>query len=69
MVIRGDTKTREEIMEIMHLNHRENFRLTYLIPAIKAGYVTMLYPNNPKRKGQAYYLTPKGLELLRKLKK
>ncbi len=64
-VIRGDTKTREEIMTIMHLNHRENFRLTYLTPSIEAGYVTMLYPDNPKRKGQAYYLTPKGLELLK----
>ena len=65
----GDTKTREEIMEIMQLNHRENFRLTYLIPAIEAGYITMLYPENPKRKGQAYYLTEKGLELLSNIDK
>lgn len=40
----------------------------YLAPTIETGYVTMLYPDNPKRKGQAYYLTPKGLELLKRLK-
>lgn len=67
MIIRGDTKTREEIMKIMHLTHRENFRLTYTAPAIADGYVAMLYPDNPKRKGQAYYLTLKGLELLTKI--
>jgi ATP-dependent DNA helicase RecG len=66
-IVRGDTKTREEIMKIMHLTHRENFRLTYTAPAIADGYVAMLYPDNPKRKGQAYYLTPKGLELLTKI--
>lgn len=27
IAIKGDTKTREEIMNIMQLNHRENFRL------------------------------------------
>lgn len=64
IAIKGDTKTREEIMNIMQLNHRENFRLTYLIPALETGYIAMLYPDNPKRKGQAYYLTQKGLDVL-----
>ena len=68
LTVRGDTKTREEIMELMHLSGRDNFRVTYLTPAIENGYVTLLYPDNPKRKGQAYHLTPKGLDLLAKLK-
>ena len=69
LTIKGDTKSREEIMELLLLNGRRNFIENYLTPAIEAGLVTMLYPDMPKRKGQAYYLTAKGLELLRKLKK
>ena len=65
IAIKGDTKTREEIMHIMQLNHRENFRVTYLIPALETGYIAMLYPDNPRRKGQAYYLTQKGLDVLK----
>ena len=65
IAIKGDTKTREEIMNIMQLNHRENFRLTYLIPALETGYIAMLYPDNHRRKGQAYYLTQKGLDVLK----
>ena len=65
IAIKGDTKTREEIMNIMQLNHRENFRLTYLIPALETGYIAMLYPDNPRHKGQAYYLTQKGLDVLK----
>lgn len=38
-----------------------DFIENYTTPAIEAGYVTMLYPETPKRKGQAYHLTPKGL--------
>ena len=67
LVIRGDTKTRDEIMAIMGLKNRGNLRNVYLKPAIANGYAMMLYPDNPKRKGQAYYLTPKGLELLTKI--
>lgn len=68
-VLRGDTKSREEIMELLHLKGRDNFRVNYLTPAIKAGYVTMRYPDMPKHKSQAYFLTAKGLELLQRLMK
>ena len=40
-----------------------------IVPAIEAGYLAMLYPDKPNSPDQAYYLTTKGLELLRKLKK
>lgn len=62
--LRDGAKTREEIMSLLNLKGRDNFRANYLTPAISAGLVAMLYPDNPKRKGQAYYLTSKGLKLL-----
>lgn len=68
MVIRGDTKTLAEIAQIMGLKHRGSLTDTYLTPAIENGYVALLYPDNPKRKGQAYYLTQKGLALLANMK-
>ena len=66
-VVRGDTKSLAEISQIINIRHRGYLMDKYITPAIEAGYVTMLYPENPKRKGQAYYLTPKGLELLTKI--
>ena len=53
--------TVKEIMKQLGLKGDDNFRNNYLIPAIQEGFVVMLYPDKPKRKGQAYYLTPKGL--------
>ena len=50
------------MMELLGLRGADNFRKTYLNPAIKDGYMTMLYPDKPRRKGQAYYLTEKGLK-------
>ena len=51
----------------MGLKNRGNLRNVYLKPAIADGYVAMLYPDAAKRTDQAYYLTPKGLELLTKI--
>ncbi len=64
-VLRDGVKTREKIMLLLNLKGRDNFRANYLIPAINAGLVAMLYPDNPRRKGQAYYLTQKGLDVLK----
>ena len=47
---------------------RETLEKTYLNPAMEQGYVTMLYPDNPRHPKQKYLLTPKGLELLNVLK-
>ncbi len=66
-VVRGDTKTREEIMTLLKLKGRDNFRNNYLVPAIEAGFLAMCYPDKPNSSNQAYFLTPKGLELLQQL--
>ncbi len=65
LAIRGDTKTRDEIMSCLGLKNRGNLRDSYIKPAVSAGYVAMLYPASPRRTDQAYYLTEKGLEMLK----
>lgn len=54
-------------MTLLKLKGRDNFRNNYLIPAIEAGYLAMRYPDKPNSSNQAYFLTPKGLELLQQL--
>ena len=51
----------KEILAAMNLKDRENFMLNYLNPAMKEGFVVMLYPNSPKHPRQKYLLTDKGL--------
>lgn len=51
----------KEMLSAMGLKDRENFMENYLIPAMKEGWVVMLYPNNPKHPRQKYLLTVKGL--------
>ncbi len=50
-------------MNLLQLKHRENIRLTYILPALEYGYIAMLYPDKPKSSKQAYYLTEKGKQL------
>ena len=40
-VIRGDTLTRDEIMDGLGLKNRGNLRDNYIKPAVSAGYVTI----------------------------
>ena len=54
-------------MHLLGLKGRDNFRVNYLVPALDAGLLAMLYPDKPNSSNQAYYLTPKGLELLTKI--
>ena len=51
------------LMEKMELKHRPTFITNYLTPAIEAGFITLLYPNNPKHPRQKYLLTRKGLAI------
>ena len=67
--IRGNTVSAKEIKKIMKLKGRSNFTTRYLHPSINLGYVNMLYPDSPKRRDQAYYLTEKGLELFAEISK
>ena len=63
LTIRGNTVSSAEIMKKMNLTGLDSFRKRYLIPSIEKGYVAPLYPDAPKRRDQAYYLTEKGLAL------
>lgn len=49
-----------EILAVMQLKDRENFMANYLNPAMKDGWVTMLYPDKPHHPRQQYQLTAKG---------
>ncbi|MGL4411699.1 MAG: Fic family protein [Bacteroidales bacterium] len=53
----------KEILAAMGLKDRENFVKNYLNPAMKEGFISMLYPNNPKHPRQKYLLTELGLQL------
>ena len=58
------TLTVKDMMERLGLKGPDNFRNKYLNPAIKGGYIALLYPEKPRKKGQAYYLTDLGKALL-----
>lgn len=51
----------KEMLAAIKLKDRENFMVNYLNPAIKEGFVAILYPNRPKHPRQKYLLTMKGL--------
>ena len=69
LTIRGNTISANEIMKSLQLKGEDNFRKRYLVPSIENGYVQMLYPDAPKRRDQAYYLTEKGLALYAEISK
>jgi ATP-dependent DNA helicase RecG len=58
-----------DIMQRLKLNHKPNFRLEYLQPAIKEKIVEMTIPDKPNSRLQKYRLTSKGKEIKTKLKK
>lgn len=65
-VVGNKTLTVKEMMDMLDLKGSDNFRKKYLNPAIKNGYMKLLYPDKPKKKGQAYFLTELGQALLEK---
>ena len=54
---------RLEIQYALGLKDREHFADNYLNPALKSGYIEMLYPDNPNHPQQRYRLTEKGIKL------
>lgn len=60
--------TASQIMAIMNLKDRKNFKTTYLDEAIAKKFVKMLYPDRPNHPRQKYYLTVKGLAILNRYK-
>ena len=51
----------KEMLEAVGLKNRPNFMEYSLSPAMKEGYVRMLYPDSPRHPRQKYMLTVKGL--------
>ena len=56
-----------QLMQTLELKHRPNFLEYHLNPAIKEGFVRMLYPDSPRHPRQKYLLTVKGLALYNEL--
>ena len=57
----------KELMQHLGLADRENFLNNYLNPAIKDGFVRLLYPDSPRHPRQKYLLTVKGLAAFQEL--
>ena len=64
-VIREDACTFSEILRRLNLKGRNNVLVKYLNPAIKDGYVLLAYPDKPRHPNQRYYLSEKGLKLVK----
>jgi len=62
-VVRGEMK-RSEIKHLLGLRSDDNFRHTYLVPALKARLIEMTVPDKPNSRLQKYRITIKGRELL-----
>lgn len=61
-VLRG-AMSRKDIQARLGLHHAENFRLTYLAPALDAGLIEMTVPDKPTSRLQKYRLTAKGRKI------
>lgn len=62
--ILGDREmNKAELMKVLGMSHVENFRLTYLQPALKAGLIEMTIPDKPNSRLQKYRRTGKELNL------
>ena len=62
-VIGLDEISIKEILDRIGLKDREHFMNSYLNPAIREGFVRLLYPDKPRHPRQKYLLTVKGLSL------
>ena len=55
-----NTKSKSELMELLHLKGRDNFEKLYLKPALSYKLLEMTIPEKPKSRNQKYRLTEKG---------
>lgn len=58
----------KELLSAVGLKDRKNFLEYSLNPAMKGGWVRMLYPESPRHPRQKYLLTVKGMGLYNKMK-
>ena len=63
-----DSYSVKAIMEKLKMSDRKNFLDNYLNPAIKDGFVRLLYPDSPRHPRQKYFLTVKGIAVYQELK-
>jgi len=61
----GNKLVVNNLLSLLHLKGRRNFVENYLNPAIEDGYVLRAYPDKPKHPNQRYYLSEKGLKLVK----
>lgn len=54
---------RQELQDLLQLSDRKNFRTSYLNPAIEAGLINLVDPDNPKSSKQRYVLSDLGKRL------
>ena len=67
LVIGNDSCSVKTMMKQLKLSDRKNFLSNYLNPAIKDGFVRLLYPDSPRHPRQKYLLTVKGLAAFQEL--
>ena len=56
MILGENELSIKEMLELMNLRGRDNFRKNYLTPAIEAHLVEMTHPENPRHRNQKYRL-------------
>ena len=64
-VIRDRVFSMEELMKKLKMTSRRYVRINILNPAIDGGYVFRSYPDKPNHPKQRYYLSEKGLKLVK----
>ncbi|MBR2509005.1 MAG: hypothetical protein IKB71_04595 [Lentisphaeria bacterium] len=68
LVIGNDSCSVKIMMERLKLSDRKNFLSNYLNPAIKDGFVRLLYSDSPRHPRQKYLLTVKGIAVYQEFK-
>lgn len=66
LVLEGEMK-RSEIQNKLGLKHDDNFRVNYILLALKTEIIQMKFKDIPNHPKQKYFLTKKGLDLKQKM--
>lgn len=61
LVIGDEQYTLKQLMEKVGLKHRPTFLENYINPAMKDGFIRLLYPEKPNHPRQKYLLTVRGM--------
>ena len=55
----------DELQKIMEIKSRRYIREKMIVPAIESGYVLRTYPDKPNHPKQRYFLSEKGLKMIK----